>query len=81
MVRFDALALTFCHGGCAVCCPHPNPLPRGEGMVGAGCCSGSKLLPNGQGATGSDEVHNVLPLPLGEGWGEGEQAAQPPPFC
>ena len=44
-------------------CPHPNPLPEGEGTVRCRC-------------NHSVSRHNLLPLLLGEGWGEGEASAQ-----
>src|ERR1043166_5568349 len=50
--------------------PHPNPLPWGEGAIWTGL---RKI--------GASEVHErletVLPLPKGEGWGEGDQPSRP----
>jgi len=41
--------------------PSPNPLPEGEGLKLAASLVDSGVV----------ELHLLLPLPLGEGWGEG----------
>ena len=43
--------------------PHPSPLPWGEGMIIV------DLPPLGE---GTQVDGNLLPLPMGEGWGEGD---------
>ena len=55
---------------CAARCfvPHPNPLPEGEGIAAAWGTSrvhGSPFL------RVKEHSAQLLPLPTGEGWGEG----------
>src|SRR6266699_6875652 len=48
--------------------PHPNPLPWGEGVCRNAAGKTRVLGPSRRRAA-------VLPLPRGEGWGEGEESA------
>ena len=52
--------------------PHPNPLPRGEGTA-CDASPDSEWQPSCERPTVLEESRRMLPLPKGEGWGEGEQ--------
>src|SRR5437868_4297730 len=53
-------------------CPHPHPLPQGEGKVPA--CANAK--PSSEMVKRESRIHPrrhaFFPLPAGEGWGEGQ---------
>src|ERR1051325_10506631 len=51
--------------------PHPDPLPLGEGKAIARQ-EFSRARPTSSGASNLASRTAILPLPAGEGWGEGE---------
>ena len=52
--------------------PHPDPLPWGEGIA-CDASPHSEWQPSCDRQTVHEESRSMLPLPKGEGWGEGEQ--------
>jgi hypothetical protein len=54
--------------------PHPSPLPLGEGIVAVHSFFSNSFYAN-PAASFSKERREGLPLPAGEGWGEGERSA------
>src|SRR5438093_9345659 len=54
--------------------PHANPLPEGEGAPTPGAREAERLR-------GFESRPPWLPLPRGEGWGEGERIALPAAKC
>ena len=63
-------------GGNSATLPHPNPLPLGEGESPSGL--GNDMSRRSKSARPKiPEERTRSPLPAGEGWGEGESAADP----
>ena len=59
--------------------PHPGPLPRGEGESSAVAAQDAQsgLLRSREQSVAT--LKQLLPLPGGEGWGEGELSSNFPP--